>query len=148
MNLTLLTFLSIAVVTDVMSARISNRLILSGLFFGFVLRFLGQDSTGILIFLINISIPVILLYLLFQLHALGAGDIKLFSVIGAYVSTKELLEIMVVSFFAGAVIGAGKIIYERFILGKASGKLTKIHFSIPILIAYLLIGQEVCTCLK
>lgn len=148
MNLTLLTFLSIAVVTDVMSARISNRLILSGLFFGFVLRFLGQGSTGILIFLINISIPVILLYLLFQLHALGAGDIKLFSVIGAYVSTKELLEIMVVSFFAGAVIGAGKIIYEHFILGKAGGKLTKIHFSIPILIAYLLIGQEVCTCLK
>ena len=148
MKLTLQTFLSFAAVTDIASTRISNRLILCGLGFGLVLRILGQGSAGVLIFLINISIPVVLLYLLFQLHALGAGDIKLFSVIGAYVSTMELLEIMIMSFFAGAAIGTGKIIQKCFILKETDGKFTKIHFSIAIIIAYVLVSLEVCTCLK
>ncbi len=148
MNLTLLTFLAFAVVTDVTSTRISNRLIVCGLGFGLALRILGQGAAGGLIFLLNISIPVILLYLLFQVRALGAGDIKLFSVIGAYVSTEELLQTMLVSFFVGAVIGIAKIIYERFVLRNAGGKFTKIHFSIPMLIAYVLISQEVYICLK
>ncbi len=148
MNLTLLTFLSFAVVTDVASTRIRNRLIVCGLSCGLVLRILGQGSTGILIFFINISIPVILLYLLFQLRALGAGDIKLFSVVGAYVSTKELLAVMLISFLVGALIGVGKMIYIRFILQKTGGKFTKIHFSIAIIIAYCLQSLEVCICLK
>lgn len=148
MNLILLTFLSVAVVTDVASTRISNRLIVCGLSCGLVLRILGQGSTGVLIFLINISIPVILLYLLFQLRALGAGDIKLFSVIGAYVSTKDLLEVMLLSFFVGAVLGVGKIIHRRFILGETDGKFTKIHFSIAMIIAYCLKSLEVYICLK
>lgn len=148
MNLTLLTFLSFAVVTDVTSTRISNRLIVCGLICGLVLRSLGQGGTGILIFLINISIPVILLYLLFQLRALGAGDIKLFSVVGAYVMTKDLFTVMLLSFFVGAFLGICKIIYTRFILGEAGGKFTKIHFSIAIIIAYCFNSLGVCTCLK
>ena len=78
MNLTLLTHLTLAVVMDFGNGRISNRLIVSGLIWGLAFRLLGEGSAGAVHFLMNISIPVILLFLLFSLCILGAGDIKLF----------------------------------------------------------------------
>ena len=137
-NLTLLVFLVVAVGTDVTRTKISNRLIITGLLSGLVLRIIGEGGTGILVFIMNISIPVILLYLLFQMHALGAGDIKLFSVAGAFLTTEQLLQLMVTAFLAGAVQGIGKIMYQNFVLGEKYGKSTKIHFSIAILVAYLI----------
>ena len=80
MNLALPVLLILAVVTDFRERRISNRLIASGLFLGLALRILVEGSAGVVHFLVNISIPVIMLFLLFQMRALGAGDIKLFSV--------------------------------------------------------------------
>ena len=79
MNLTLLTHLTMAVVMDFGNGRISNRLIVSGLIWGLAFRLLGEGSAGAVHFLMNISIPVIL-FLLFSLHIMGAGDIKLFSI--------------------------------------------------------------------
>lgn len=62
---------------------------------------------GVYYFLRNVSVPVILLYLLFQMRVLGAGDIKLFSMIGSILTIRELLRCMVCSFVfaaAGAVL--------------------------------------------
>lgn len=120
------------------TTRIRNRLIVCGLLCGFVLRVLGQGSAGAATFCLNIFIPIILLYLLFQIHALGAGDIKLFSVVGAFVSTKQLLYVMLLSFFCGAVIGIIKLCFLHFWKKEQSLKGTKIHFSIAILCSYFL----------
>ena len=105
---------------------------------GLAYRIFGEGGAGILTFLIQISIPVILFYLLFQMRALGAGDIKLFSVIGAFLSVQTLLWVMLVSLCAGAVLGLGKILYQKVILGKPRGEYTIIHFSIAILLAYII----------
>ena len=85
MNLTLLTHLTLAVM-DFGNGRISNRLIVSGLIWGLAFRLLGEGSAGAVHFLMNISIPVILLFLLFSLCILGAGDIKLFSIAGGFLT--------------------------------------------------------------
>lgn len=128
-----------AVYTDMIQTRISNRLIVFGLIFGFFFRFMMEGSKGVLFFLVNSSIPVILLYLLFQMRALGAGDIKLFSMIGTFISTEQLLKLMGLAFCIGAVLGIGKIIYQFLFLKTEIRTLTKIHFSPAILIAYLMI---------
>ena len=138
-NLILLGLLIGAVHTDMIQTRISNRLIVLGLTLGFFFRFMTEGSKGILFFVVNSSIPVILLYLLFQMHALGAGDIKLFSMVGAFISTEQLLKLMGLAFCVGAMLGIGKIIYQFIFLKTEIGKLTKIHFSPAILIAYLMI---------
>jgi len=68
----------------------------------------GYGFRGVYYFLGNISIPIILLYLLFQMRVLGAGDIKLFSMIGSILTTEELFRCMAYSFAAaGAGAGAG-----------------------------------------
>ena len=72
------------------------------------------------------------------MHALGAGDIKLFSMIGAFISTEQLLQIMLLAFVVGAVIGVLKLVYRRLFTGYVCGKLTQIHFSPAVLIAYLI----------
>ena len=139
MNLALPVLLILAVVTDFRERRISNRLIASGLFLGLALRILVEGSAGVVHFLGNISIPVIMLFLLFQMRALGAGDIKLFSVIGGFLTTRQLLCTMAASFVIGAAVGAGKIVYLICTAGYSEKKRTLIHFSFAILIACFIV---------
>ena len=135
--LVLLAGLGCAVYTDLTQTRISNRLIICGLLLGFPYRIATEGSMGVLFFFVNVSIPVILLNLLFQMRALGAGDIKLFSMLGAYLSTEQLLQMMAAAFVIGAVFGILKIVYQFIFMQTEIGKLTQIHFSPAILIAYL-----------
>lgn len=150
---------------DMRSFIISNRLIVSGLFFGCFLQILEWGAGGIGVFLINVSIPVILFYLLFLIRALGAGDIKLFSVIGGIWGFKVLMTTIAVTFLVAALMSLGKILFHRSVISRLrifgtymeqtliSGRLLRypqesqgnqhiIHFSIAILIGYA-IAMEV-----
>lgn len=100
--LLLFLLLIMAAVQDLRSGKISNRLIAIGLVIGFWVQLTEYQMWGIYYYLRNISVPIILLYLLFQMRVLGAGDIKLFSMIGSILTLRELLTGIVYSFmFAG-----------------------------------------------
>ncbi|MCI5919310.1 MAG: prepilin peptidase [Roseburia sp.] len=122
---------------DFKSTRISNRLIVCGYVLGLFIRIMGNGWRGILEFLFYSSIPVILLYLLFLMRALGAGDIKLFSVAGGFLIWKEWWMLLLVSLLAGAMISVLKIAFlilkKRYCIGEKHF----IHFSVPILMGYL-----------
>ena len=96
--------LAIAVVQDIYSGRVSNKLILLGLVFGFISKIWDCGAGGIYFFLRNIFVPVVVFYLLFLMHVLGAGDIKLFSMIGGILTIQELFLCMWYSLIAGGVI--------------------------------------------
>ena len=104
----LLCLLVLAAVEDVRSGKVSNRLIATGLMTGVFVQIYERRVCGVYYFLGNISIPVILLYLLCQMRVLGAGDIKLFSMIGGILTIQELFAIMAYSFIAA---GAGAGLY-------------------------------------
>ena len=112
--------------------KISNRLIVCGLIWGLVLKIWGNGYVGILYFILNITIPVVLL---FQMHALRAGDIKLFSLVGSFLRTKQLFLVMFDSFLFAAVLGMGKVVQLYLSQGGKKERFTKIHFSIEILLA-------------
>lgn len=128
-----------AVVMDTKSGTISNRLIISGLIWGLAFRLMEEGSAGAVHFLVNISIPVILLFLLFQLRVLGAGDIKLFSVAGGFLTTTQLFYLIPTAFAAAAVIGGVKLVYIALTVGYAYGTRTLMHFSTAIFIGYLIV---------
>ncbi len=119
--------------------KISNRLIASGLMMGLAFRILEEGSVGIVHFLLNISIPVILLFLFFQLRALGAGDIKLFSVAGGFLTARQLLYLMGMAFLVAGIIGVGKICYLMCTTGYSGKKKTLIHFSFAVLLSYFIV---------
>lgn len=139
MTLTLPAFLVMAVMEDFREMKISNRLIASGLVFGLAARIMGEGSAGVVHFLVNISIPVILLFLLFQMRVLGAGDIKIFSVVGGFLTVVQLLHVMVVAFFAAGMIGVAKLVYLKKTTGRFGNGRTLIHFSTAVLIAYFIV---------
>ena len=143
---------------DFGNEKISNRLIVSGLIWGRAFRLLGEGSAGLVHFLVNISIPVILLFLLFQMRVLGAGDIKLFSLIGSFVNLRELISCIVFSFIVGAALSLVKLLLTKqffvrisdgwcYIIDLIRGNWTKyshrdtgnvIHFAVPIMVGLLL----------
>lgn len=92
-----------AVIMDFKSFKISNRLILAGLGLGLLLH-LPYTVEGFFSVLWNISFPVISLYLFYLVGALGAGDVKLFSVIGAFVNFKTLVMSIAMAMVVGAVV--------------------------------------------
>lgn len=138
-HLILLTFLTMAVVEDFRGMKISNRLIASGLIWGLVFRIMSDGAAGIVQFLVNISIPVILLFLLFQMRALGAGDIKLFSVAGSFLTIRQILYLIPVAFLTAAVIGVAKLLYVSKTTGYQKDRRTLIHFSCFILLSYFIV---------
>ncbi len=89
------------------TGRVPNRLIAAGLIAGLVFQITEHRIWGVYFFLRNISVPVILLYLLFQMRVLGAGDIKLFSMTGGILTIGELCRCMAYCFLAA---GAGALL--------------------------------------
>lgn len=142
--MTLLIILVFAVATDLNEWRISNRLIVLGLFFGLIFCILREGSIGIVHFILNISIPVILLFLFFQLRALGAGDIKLFSVVGGFLTIRQLFDMMMITFLMAAIMGIGKLLYQKFVVKNIKKEKTLIHFSLAILIGYVVVVWGEC----
>lgn len=101
-----------AVGMDLRSMRISNRLILMGLAISLIRRVLCDGIGGLFTGIFLISFPVILLYLLFLAGALGAGDIKLFSLIGGFLNFKELMWCMAFAFLFAAIFSLAKLMYH------------------------------------
>lgn len=158
-------FLIFAAVQDIQSGKVSNRLIAIGLMTGLIFQVIEHKVCGIYFFLWNISVPVILLYLLFQMRVLGAGDIKLFSMIGGIWGLQVLCATIAGSFLIAAFLSFCKILYHRNLISRlrvfkgyicqvlVSGRLLTypqefsgnrhiIHFSVAILIGYA-IAMEV-----
>ncbi len=146
---------------DVQTNKISNRLIGAGLFLGFIRNLFEYGWEGSICFLIQISLPVLVFYLLFLMRVLGAGDIKLFSVISCCIGIENSIKIIFFSFIIAAVLSyivliRNKNLYSRLnyffcyirtaLLTKSiekydylsDGKQNFIHFSIAVLIGFLM----------
>jgi prepilin peptidase CpaA len=110
-----------------------------------------QDGfrAGLLKSLPGVVIPIVILYFLFIIKALGAGDIKLFAVVGSYIG-KPVITIIFYSFLAGGVISLiyllmGIILsvtYRKNLSGETgrnAGLMKhRIHFSLAIMAGVLM----------
>ena len=112
----LLAVLSAAVWSDMDAYRISNRLIIpavvSGLFFNLLrlgLWGMGDGAAGCLL-------PLALLWPLYGLSMLGAGDIKLLMAAGAFTGVRGSIFSLIAALFVGAVISFALMIkYRNFL---------------------------------
>jgi prepilin peptidase CpaA len=111
--LTLYAILIVAVVQDFRDMRISNRLIVVGLVLAVAFGIFLGGMPRVIHILWNISFPVIVLYLLYLLGVIGAGDIKLFSVVGGFTDFKTLTGCMLAAFVVAAVFSVGKMLCNR-----------------------------------
>ncbi len=110
-------FLSIfAYIFDLGDGKVPNALIIIGYTSGFIYAISKKGASGIPEAIISLVWPILLLYILFRIRALGAGDIKMFSVISLFLDHHQMLMIIYLSFITGAVFGAVRLIRNRQIL--------------------------------
>lgn len=159
--------LLLAALCDLRKGKIPNLLILIGFILGFGQLLSEKDIDQIFNFFPGIILPPILLFPLFCTGTLGAGDIKLFSLIGCFLPARDTLNCILLSFFCGALFSIPLLLLQRrlisrmryalsFLLGclmqrsvgsyyppgeegERMKKETSIPFAVPILISTLLV---------
>lgn len=100
-----------AMITDFYSDRIPNELCISGTLAGMMYQFWKQGLDGIIQSFVGILLPVVILFLLFRIGALGAGDVKLFAVTGAFLGIRGVIDCLGLAFLVGAVLALMKMCY-------------------------------------
>ena len=92
-----------AVVYDFYITKIPNYLILIGYVMGMCLLIYQMGWYGIFVFLGRALWPIVLFYVLYLMRSLGAGDIKLMSVVSVFFSLEDTSIILILSFLTGAI---------------------------------------------
>lgn len=104
---------------DLKEERISNIWICIGWLFGFFLSLYQKPRAGILSFFAGGLIPLFLLGILFFLRMLGAGDIKLLSVLGTLMGPESIFPCLFWTFLFGGLLSTAILftcgnVKERF----------------------------------
>jgi prepilin peptidase CpaA len=103
----------LAVCYDWRKYYIPNWLIGAGYGIGFFYRSLTGGITGSIFWLLDALFPIMILFIFFYCKMLGAGDIKLFSVISGVSGVYSMIDVMTVSLFFGALLSVIFLIRHR-----------------------------------
>jgi prepilin peptidase CpaA len=124
-------FLTEAYRQDLDCRKISNRLILAGIGCGAFLRIFTEGLGQIERLAADLLLPVGLLFILYLFRVLGAGDLKLFSMISTFIGARACFYVICYAFCAAAAAGL------LCILKRKKWGLTKAGFAEGILLAYI-----------
>lgn len=103
-------YLFTAVLEDYQNRKVPNWWIVFGIGIG-ILAFLEEGE--LLPYLVGFIIPFILLFGLYCIRVIGAGDIKLLMVTGLFMGGKEILTIILLSFVFGGVYSFIKLLKTK-----------------------------------
>lgn len=145
---------------DLRTQRIPNIWLCCGWLSGLGHQFLTDQIWGIGRFAAGSILPIVLLWILFSFRMIGAGDIKLLSVLGGIMGVPAILACVIWSVIFGAVLSAALLIVcgnfrqrlkyftSYFKIYFRTGKRVPyrmegsrpehIHFSVPVLMGALL----------
>ncbi|MDK2807275.1 MAG: prepilin peptidase CpaA [Clostridiales bacterium] len=151
-------FLTAAVCSDLYCWKIRNEIIFAGL----ALALLYVLKTGFFMQgLAGFILALLVLWPLFTIRVLGAGDTKVLAVLGIFYGYQKILPLIFASFLFGAILSIVKLIryrnltlrvqylfhyvkecmktkqYKKYYVAKRDGTSMVIHFSIAILLAHV-----------
>jgi hypothetical protein len=132
-----------AVSEDVKAFRIPNRLIIAGYISGVIMlvirgfsgEYIGNYITGTLVGLSEMLIFYII-------KAVGAGDVKLFAVLGLLLGKTLITQLLIVSLVTGGITGVVELCIKktgRVEVGKSHVQMHGFHYAVAILMAYVVV---------
>ncbi len=108
---------------DISSRRIPNKLVLVGIVFGLILNGLlplgwGFNSVipgglGWLVALQGLCVGLAVFLPLYWLRAMGAGDVKLMAMVGAFLGPNDILGVVLATFLAGGVMALVLVLWSK-----------------------------------
>lgn len=119
----LLCVLAVAVFTDLRTGKVHNLLIVTGLFIALAFHGIAAHGDGILqapagaIGLLSalggVAVGFAALFPLYAVRAMGAGDVKLMMMVGAFLGPLQTLGVVVLTFAAGGVLALAMALWQR-----------------------------------
>ena len=113
--LALVILLLIATAVDVRERRIPNWLVVTGMVIGTAFHALAPQGEGIGFAFYGLIVGTVVLFPLYALHAMGAGDVKLMGMIGAFLGTTGILGVIFATMIAGGVLALGMAACKRML---------------------------------
>ncbi len=101
-----------ALITDIKTKKIKNSINFSFMFLGIAANAADGGLVGVSRSVLGIAAPLVLLVPLYALGMLGAGDVKLFSAVGAIMGAGFTAATTVISFLFGGAIGAALMVIK------------------------------------
>lgn len=135
-NFILITLLSVAAMCDLFYAKIPNVIITAGLFSSLCVNLYYVGIGGIGKYFAAVVISLLTGMVIFAFGVLGAGDIKLFIVIGAFLGVRGVLGSFGRAILIGAIEGGIKMIMAGRWRRYPNKKVT-VRFALPILLGTL-----------
>src|SRR5450830_195970 len=110
-------------VQDIRSHRIPNKLVLTGAVLGIVLNGLLPEGWGFnsvipgglgwLVALQGLGVGMAVLLPLYWLRAMGAGDVKLMAMVGAFLGPNDVLGVLLATFVAGGMMALVVVFWSK-----------------------------------
>ena len=98
---------------DYRKKKIPNVLIATPVMFGVGWRLWSEGIVGVLFYLGQAAMMTILMYFLFQIGTVGAGDVKLFGVTAGFLPFKKIFLFLFISLFIAAMISFLKLLINK-----------------------------------
>ncbi len=111
----LVILLLIAAWNDICYFRIPNELIVTGITIAILTHIIiphSMGESGIAMAFIGMAVSFLLFSPLFLMHVMGAGDIKLMVMIGAFVGPIDILIVTLYVMLAGGVLAIGIVLFR------------------------------------
>jgi prepilin peptidase CpaA len=109
----ILILLILALISDIKTFKIKNHITTTFTALGIITNTINGGFEGLKASLLGFCTPVMLLFILYVLKMLGAGDIKLFGAIGSIMGYKFATCSVLYSFILGGFIGIGFLIVRE-----------------------------------
>lgn len=113
--------------SDMRSHRIPNALVLSGALAAVLLNAILPEASGILDSLAGAGVGLALLLPLYLLRAMGAGDVKLMAMVGAFLGPRDVTGAVLCTFVAGGLL-ALVVAWQRGVLRKVLSNIRMMLF--------------------
>ena len=111
----LMALLVIAAITDVKTGRIPNWLVFGGAAFGLLYNSLFPlfpRDIGILVALGGLGVGLVAMLPLYALRAMGAGDVKLMAMVGAFLGTSATVGAVLATLITGGVLAVALTLWS------------------------------------
>lgn len=105
--------ITLAVISDLRCYKVKNTMTFGFALLGILYSIYIGNSAMVISSMLGIVVPIVLLMPLYLLRTLGAGDIKLFCSIGAWLGFGSIILIIINSFLAGGIIAFTLMLTSR-----------------------------------